>query len=51
VTIVSEIWNQRNNVIFKGRVVDYEEIFTLAQLKSWLWLKHKSLGTSFSYSD
>jgi len=51
VATVSEIWNHINNVVFKGGVVDHEEIFSLAQLKGWLWLKHKSSGTSFSYSD
>jgi len=33
VAIVSEIWNLRNKVVFKGEVVDAEEIFCLAQLK------------------
>jgi len=33
VTIVSEIWNHRNKVVFKGGAVDAEEIFSLAQLK------------------
>ena len=51
VAIVSEIWNYRNKMVFKGRVVDHEEIFFLAQLKGWLWLKYKRLVTSFSFSD
>jgi len=50
VVIVSEIWDQRNKMVFKGGVVDAEEIFTLAQLKGWLWLKYKS-KTSLSYLD
>jgi len=33
VAIVSEIWNLRNKVVFKGELVDAEEIFCLAQLK------------------
>jgi len=33
VAIVSEIWNHRNNAVFKGGVVDAEEIFSLTQLK------------------
>jgi len=41
VAIVLEIWSHRNKVVFKGGVVDHEEIFSLAQLKGWLWLKHK----------
>jgi len=51
VAIVSKIWRHRNNVVFKGGVVDYEEIFCSTQLKGWLWLKYKVTGTSFSYSD
>jgi len=51
VAIVLEIWNHINKVVFKGGVVDHEEIFSLAHLKGWLWLKHKMTGTTFSYSD
>jgi len=51
VAIVSEIWNHKNKVVFKGGIVDHEEVCSLAQLKGWLWLKHKLSGTSFSYSD
>jgi len=36
--IVSEIWNHRNKVVFNGGVVGDEEIYSLAQLKGWLWL-------------
>ena len=38
VAIVSEVWNHRNKVVFKGGVADADEIFSLALLKSWLWL-------------
>lgn len=51
VTIVSEIWNYRNKVVFKGEVMDVDEIFTLAQLKDWLWMKHKVMRITFSYLD
>jgi len=51
VTIVIEIWNQRNKVVFNRGVVDAMEIFTLAQLKGWSWFKHKFKGCTFSYSD
>jgi len=51
VTIVSEIWNHRNKVVFKGGLVDVEEIFSLAQLKGWLWIKFKLKRTPLSYSD
>jgi len=51
VTIISEIWNLRNKVVFKCGLVDAEEIFCLAQLKVWLWFKFKLKRTIFSYSD
>jgi len=54
VAIVSEIWNHKNKVVFKGGVggvVDADEIFSLAQLKGWLWAKYKIKRTFFSYSD
>jgi len=31
--------------------VDADKIFSLAQLKDWLWAKYKMKRTSFSYSD
>jgi len=51
VAIVSEIWNHRNKMVFNDGVVDNEEIFSLAELKGWLWLKYKGMRNSFSYSD
>jgi len=51
VAIVSEIWNHKNKVVFKGGVVDADEIFSLAQLKGWLSAKYKIKRTFFSYSD
>jgi len=33
VAIVSKIWHNRNKVVFRGWVVDVEEVFSLAQLK------------------
>jgi len=50
VTIVSEIWNHRNKVVFKGGL-DVEKIFSLTQLKSWLWIKFKLKRTTLTYSD
>ena len=35
-------------MVFNEGVVDVEEVLHKAQLKSWLWLKHK--GHNFSYS-
>jgi len=49
--IIGEIWKHRNGVIFKHRKVDPEEIFALAQVTAWVWMKHKSPSVMFSYSD
>jgi len=51
VAIVSEIWNHRNKVVFRGGVMDADEIFSLDQVKGWLWAKYKMKRTTFSYSD
>jgi len=45
------IWEQRNCVVFKERVVDAEEIFEMAQLKSWLWVKHRIHSFNYSFVD
>jgi len=50
-TIVGEIWRHRNEVIFKQKKVDTEEISSLAQVNAWTWLKHKIHSVKFSYSD
>jgi len=49
--IVTEIWNQRNKVVFNRGIVDAMGIFTLAQLRSWFWFKHKFKGCTSSYLD
>ena len=46
-----EIWNHRNKVVFNKGVVDAVEIFSLVQLKGWLWIKHKLSRITLSYSD
>jgi len=51
VAIISEVWSHKNKVVFKGGVVDAVEIFSLAQLKGWLWANYKMKRTTFSYSD
>jgi len=33
IVVVSEIWSHRNKILFKDGVLDYSEIFSLAQLK------------------
>jgi len=44
VVIIKSIWEQRNQVVFKGGVPDAEEILQNAQFLSWLWLKYKATG-------
>jgi len=34
IAMVSEIWRHRNKHIFNGGVIDYSEIFSMAQLKA-----------------
>jgi len=50
-TTISCIWKQRNLVVFKEVVPDTDEVFQNAQLKSWLWLKHKVVDFSYAFSD
>jgi len=49
--IIGEIWKHRNRVVFKQRKVDSIEIFGLAQVTTWVWMKHKIQSVQFSYSD
>ena len=35
----------------KKQRVDADEVFTLAQLKSWSWIVYKNPKALFSYSD
>ena len=37
--------------VFSEGVVDAEEVLQKAQLKLWLWLKHKGHNFSYSFSD
>jgi len=37
--------------MFSQRLVDSEEIFSLAQVIAWVWMKHKISSVKFSYSD
>jgi len=50
-TVVRCIWDQRNVVVFKQGIVDAEEMFEKAQIKSWLWMKHKSISFNYSLVD
>jgi len=49
--IVRCIWEHRNLVVFKQGVVDAEEVFQQAHLKSWLWMKHKVHRFNYSFVD
>jgi len=49
--IVRCLWEHRNSVAFNQGVVDAEEVFQNAQLKSWLWLKHKAHDFNYSFAD
>ena len=49
--IIRCIWDQKNLITFQQGVVDAEEIFQRAQLKSWLWMKHKAHSSSYSFVD
>ena len=45
------LWEHRNLVVFNQGVADAEEIFSKAQLKSWLWMKHKAHNFNYSYAE
>ena len=49
--IVRSIWEQHNQVVFRGGILDADEVFQNAQLWSWLWLKHKTNGFTYAFSD
>ena len=51
VSVVWCIWKFRNKVIFNQAKIDDEEIFTMAQVQSWVWMKHKVRKVKFSFSD
>jgi len=50
ITIIWKILIHRNEVIFRQRRVDPEEIFGLVQLSMWSWLKHKMPNVNFSHN-
>jgi len=51
VAIMTKISNHKNKIVFRGGVVNVVEVFFLAQLKGWSWVKHKMPRMTFSYSD
>jgi len=51
VAILWEIWKHRNKVVFNNGVVDDIEIFTLAHVKAWSWVKFKWHKVNYSASE
>jgi len=51
VGVVSEIWSQRNRIIFKRGVADVFEVLALVQVKVWSWVSTNSRLVSFSFSN
>ena len=49
--IVGEIWKHTNGIVFNKRKVDLVEIFALAQVTTWVWMKYKIPSVKFSYSE
>ncbi|XP_057444048.1 uncharacterized protein LOC130736222 [Lotus japonicus] len=44
VAMIASIWLRRNNVVFRGGVVEVERIVELVQFKTWLWRKANDRG-------
>lgn len=51
VAMIWSIWDHRNKIIFKQEKVDVEEVFHMAQLKTWIWMKSKLHAFNFVYFD
>ena len=51
VGVVSELWKHRNNIIFNRGVGDASEVFSLVQVKVWLWVSFNCRSASFPFSD
>jgi len=49
--VVGELWKHRNKRIFRDGRIDHNEIFTLAEVKAWSWIKSKAHGVCFSFSN
>jgi len=48
IAVVNGIWKYKNNVIFKGEVIDGLKLFAMIQLKVWSWITFKSHYVFFS---
>lgn len=51
IAVVVVIWNARNNLIFRGEVVDQEQVVNLIQHKVWLWLKVNNRHFSYLFYE
>jgi len=51
IAVVGELWKHKNKRIFNGGRIDYNEFFSLVQVKAWSWVKFKVRGVMFSFSD
>ena len=51
IAVLWSIWNHMNGVVYRDRKVDAEEIFSMAQLQAWAWMKRKIRIFGFSYTD
>jgi len=45
------VWKERNNMIFKDKAQDLEQIFDNVKFVSFSWLKANRLTSAFSYND
>jgi len=46
-TMMSEIWDYRNIVVYRNEIYDGEKIFSVAQIKEWIWITHLNKNLSF----
>ena len=51
ITIIGELWKQRNKKIFRNGHIDHMEIFSRTQLKVWSWVTSNVCLSRFSYSN
>ena len=51
ITVIGELWKQRNKKIFRNKTIDHSEIFMMVQLEVWSWVTAKVRLTCFSYSN
>jgi len=49
--IVWYVWKHKNDIIFKNRKCDIQEVFVLVQVKSWTVIRAKYNKVSFTFSN